>query len=45
MNYLSFQQFLSVHKLKNAPTSNIKIQNVLNQLNLKCAIQMRDDPN
>ena len=41
---LSFEQFLSVHKLKNAPTSNIKLQKVLNQLDLECSITMRDDP-
>ena len=44
MNYLSFKQFLNTFKLKDAPTSNIKIFNVLKKLNINCAIQMRDDP-
>ena len=29
MNYLSFNQFLKTYKLKNAPTSNIKLNQVV----------------
>ena len=43
MNYLSFKEFLVLYNLKNAPTSNIKIYDVLKKLNLECTISMRDD--
>ena len=44
MNYLSFNQFLKTYNLKNAPTSNIKLNNVIQKLNLVCKIYMRDEP-
>ena len=44
MNYLSFNQFIKLFKLRNEATSNIKLNNILKQLNLDCPITMRDDP-
>ena len=44
MNYLSFKKFLNTHKLKDAPTSNVKIYNTLKNIYLECTTKMRDDP-
>ena len=40
---LSFKEFIREFNLKNKATSNIEIQNILNKLNVKCGIYMRDD--
>ena len=40
---LTFKEFIKEFNLKNKATSNIKIQNILNKLNVKCHIYMRDD--
>lgn len=43
MNYLSFKEFVDKYALKNAATTNIKIQQILNQLHLPTKVYMRDD--
>ena len=43
MKYLSFQEFVEKHGLKNEATSNVKIKEILNELKIPCGIYMRDD--
>ena len=43
-SFLSFKEFIKKYTLRNAPTSNIKLNNILKQLNLDCKIYMRDTP-
>ena len=42
-NYLSFKDFVEKYRLKNEATSNVKIKEILNELNIPCGIYMRDD--
>ena len=42
-NYLSFKDFVEKYGLKNEATSNVKIKEILNELNIPCGIYMRDD--
>ena len=42
-NYLSFKEFVEKYVLKNEATSNVKIKEILNELNIPCRIHMRDD--
>ena len=43
MNYLSFKEFVEKYSLKNEATSNVKIKEILNELDTPCGIYMRDD--
>ena len=43
MNFLSFKEFVDKYALKNAATTNIKIQEILNKLGLCTKVYMRDD--
>ena len=43
MNYLSFKEVVEKYRLKNEATSNVKIKEILQILNIPCAIYMRDD--
>ena len=43
MKYLSFKEFVEKYGLKNEATSNVKIKEILNELNIPCGIYMRDD--
>ena len=38
MNYLSFKEFVEKYGLKNEATSNVKIKEILNELNFPCGI-------
>ena len=42
-NYLSFKDFVEKYGIKNEATSNVKIKEILNELNIPCGIYMRDD--
>ena len=42
-NYISFRDFVEKYGLKNEATSNVKIKEILNELNIPCGIYMRDD--
>ena len=42
-NYLSFKEFVETYGLKNEATSNVKIKEILVELNIPCGIYMRDD--
>ena len=42
-NYLSFKEFVEKYELKNEATSNVKIKEILNEINVPCGIYMRDD--
>ena len=41
--YLSFKEFVEKYGLKNEATSNVKIKEIPNELNIPCGIYMRDD--
>ena len=43
MNYLSFKEFVDKYGLKNEANSNVKIQQILNELHLPTKIYMRGD--
>ena len=43
LRYLLFQEFVDKYGLKNEATSNIKIQQILNELHLPTKVYMRDD--
>ena len=42
-NYLSFKEFVEKYGVKNEATSNVKIKEILNELNIPCGIYKRDD--
>ena len=43
MIHLSFKEFVDKYELKNEATSNVKIKEILNELNIPAGIYMRDD--
>ena len=43
MNYSSFKEFVEKYRLKNKATSNVKIKEILNEINIPCGIYMRVD--
>ena len=43
MKYLSFKEFVEKYGLKNEATSNLKIKEILNELDVPAGIYMRDD--
>ena len=43
MNYLSLKEFIEKYRLQNKATSNVKIKEILNELDTPCGIYMGDD--
>ena len=43
MNHLTFKEFVDKYGLKDEATTNIKIQQILNELHLPTKVYMRED--